>query len=315
MYWRQSKIILLAYIFLVFCITANFNPMTLGNSADAPSAYFSLELSYEEGLDNGKEMAVEIGTEMSKIGMKISVNEKSTNDLEKGYFDVAIFKIPETGLATMFDLYSSDGSKNYAGINNSTLDNHLNFAISETNESAKRDYVKQLADLVVWEVAPLTGIFETTDGQMVAVAFDIGHSRLMYHYIRLAIAHIIDRENFQPTNGKENCLAGLLTTNTFYPNAAEWVDIGLPLSQNVETSSGKALYFQRQITYDLDKGWCFMEKAGYDMDPWRNYYSSGAEGIAPDTGTATVSGFSFVVGAICLFLVLLCRKRWKLSQK
>lgn len=307
----SSKItIFICFLLGLYTITSlNLTPPLTSAKADsAPSSYFSLNLCYEKDLDHGKEMAINIGIEMSKIGLKISVKEKSANDLKNGNFDVAIFEITETGLSAMLDLYASKGTKNYASISNDNIDSYLSLIQSATNETLKRYYVMELIDLVVWEDPPMTGLFETTDGRMVVVAFTVSHTRLSDRFVRLAIAHVLHSQGIIPASRWENCLAGLLLGDDYYPSEDEWSQwIGLPLPLNVEDYyTGEILRFQGHIRYELSKSWALMEHAGYDMNPFRKWIlEDGGEGNSPHT--EGIGGFSYALGLLCLSLVWLKR--------
>ncbi|MHA2272941.1 MAG: ABC transporter substrate-binding protein [Candidatus Hodarchaeales archaeon] len=106
-----------------------------------------------------------------------------------------------------------------------------------------------------------------------AMGYNTRHPILCNRYVRLAISHIAPVRRFIDfvidDFGSVNELVGIGLANPHKPNEEEFKLMGLDVSENVVTDSGETLEFQGHIRYNIEKAWALMEKAGYDMDPWR----------------------------------------------
>ncbi|MFX0113638.1 MAG: ABC transporter substrate-binding protein [Candidatus Hodarchaeota archaeon] len=107
-----------------------------------------------------------------------------------------------------------------------------------------------------------------------AMGFNTYHPRLSNRYVRLAISHMVPSQKIVEfilgDLGTTNEVVGLHPRNPFMPSKEEWNTIGLDVSENViDPETNELLEFQGHITNDMHKAWALMEKAGYDMTPWR----------------------------------------------
>jgi ABC-type oligopeptide transport system substrate-binding subunit len=109
-------------------------------------------------------------------------------------------------------------------------------------------------------------------GGIQAMYYNTMLPRLSNRYVRLAISHMIPRQRIVDFIlgglGSVNEFIGIPLSSSFYPSEEEWETIGLDTAENA-VIDGKEIKFQGHIRYDLDKAWALMEKAGYDMDPFR----------------------------------------------
>jgi ABC-type transport system substrate-binding protein len=107
-----------------------------------------------------------------------------------------------------------------------------------------------------------------------AMGYNTRHPILCNRYVRLAISHMAPIGRFIDSvidgMGWTNELVGIPMANPHKPNEEEFKLMGLDVSENVvNPGTGAILEFQGHIRNNIDKAWALMEKAGYDMDPWR----------------------------------------------
>ncbi|MFX0114534.1 MAG: ABC transporter substrate-binding protein [Candidatus Hodarchaeota archaeon] len=151
--------------------------------------------------------------------------------------------------------------------------------------------------------------------------YNTQHHKLNNRYVRLAISHLVPRDRIVQHTlgglGEVNEVVGVGLQDLHYPADQEWEAIGLQKSENVEDSdSGETLEFQGHIRYNLPKAWALMEKAGYDMAPFREAVrrkeaGERAEQAVEPLSLLLASGVAFtIVGAI----LVLSRHYWERHQ-
>ncbi|MFW9914528.1 MAG: ABC transporter substrate-binding protein [Candidatus Thorarchaeota archaeon] len=145
--------------------------------------------------------------------------------------------------------------------------------------------------------------------------------KLNNRYVRLAISHIVPRQRIVSYIlgglGKVNDVWLLELQDPHYPTPEEWKTIGLPKSENVEDpDTGKELKFQGHIRYSPDKAWALMEKAGYDMTPFRETLRREETGERADPSLEPLPLLvaSGVTVAIVGAALVLSRYYWESSQ-
>lgn len=91
-----------------------------------------------------------------------------------------------------------------------------------------------------------------------SIGFNAYHPNLANRFVRLAIAHAIDRQSIidQALNGTagRTDTPAMPQVNPYYPSANEWNSLGLP-----------DLDMTGHIHYNLSRAWRLMEQAGYDV--------------------------------------------------
>jgi ABC-type transport system substrate-binding protein len=129
-------------------------------------------------------------------------------------------------------------------------------------------------DIPSLQTKPNIQIILSEGGGIQTMGYNTYHPRLSNHYVRLAISHMIPAQRIVEfilgDLGTVNEVVGLHSRNPFMPSKEEWNTLGLDTAENIiapETS--ELLEFQGHISYNIHKAWALMEKAGYDMDPWR----------------------------------------------
>ncbi|MHA2501094.1 MAG: ABC transporter substrate-binding protein, partial [Candidatus Hodarchaeales archaeon] len=129
-------------------------------------------------------------------------------------------------------------------------------------------------DLPYLETKPNIQILSHEGNSVQVIAFNTRYPKLSDHYVRLAISHLVPAQKIVDYLlqgwGVVNEVVGLHPQNPFMPSNEEWKTLGLNATENVrDPQTGELLEFQGHISYNLRKAWGLMEKAGYDMDPWR----------------------------------------------
>jgi ABC-type transport system substrate-binding protein len=129
-------------------------------------------------------------------------------------------------------------------------------------------------DIPYLETKPNIQILLHEGNSVQVIAFNTRYPKLSDHYVRLAISHLVPAQKIVDYLlqgwGVVNEVVGLHPQNPFMPSNEEWKTLGLNATENVrDPQTGELLEFQGHISYNLRKAWGLMEKAGYDMDPWR----------------------------------------------
>jgi hypothetical protein len=111
-------------------------------------------------------------------------------------------------------------------------------------------------------------------GGIQTMGYNTMHPKLSSHYVRLAISHMVPAQKIVDYIlgglGSINEVVNLALRNPYYPTDEEWQTLGLSESENVrDPETGEILKFQGRIRYSIHKAWALMEKAGYDMNPFR----------------------------------------------
>jgi ABC-type oligopeptide transport system substrate-binding subunit len=127
-------------------------------------------------------------------------------------------------------------------------------------------------DVPYLQTKPTIQVLLVEGGGIQTMGYNTYHPKLSNRYVRLAISHVVPAQKIVDFIlgglGSVNELVGIALANPYAPSEEEWNELGLPTSENTVVD-GTEIKFQGHIRYDLDKAWALMEKAGYDMDPWR----------------------------------------------
>ncbi|MHA2494473.1 MAG: ABC transporter substrate-binding protein [Candidatus Hodarchaeales archaeon] len=150
-------------------------------------------------------------------------------------------------------------------------------------------------------------------GGIQTMAFNTKLPALSDRYVRLAIGHMVPAQKIVDFIlgglGSVNELVGIALANPYKPNEEEFKLMGLDVSENVVTDEGVTLEFQGHIRYNVEKAWALMEKAGYDMDPWREAVAA-EEDTEDDEAPVPILPVVFAVLSLALLrLVHRSRKR------
>ncbi|MFQ5980979.1 MAG: ABC transporter substrate-binding protein [Candidatus Heimdallarchaeota archaeon] len=144
------------------------------------------------------------------------------------------------------------------------------------------------------------------------------HPKLNNRYVRLAISHLVPRERFVTyllnSIGAANEFVGLSVESPYYPSEEEWATLGLPISENVvDPETNETLEFQGHIRYNVAKAQALMEKAGYDMNTFREAVRLEGEGASPsqDIEPLPLLLASGVIIAIVGAILVLSRRYWQ----
>ncbi|MFX0114945.1 MAG: ABC transporter substrate-binding protein, partial [Candidatus Hodarchaeota archaeon] len=135
-------------------------------------------------------------------------------------------------------------------------------------------------DVPYLQTKPNIQVLLVEGGGIQTMGYNTYHPKLSNRYVRLAISHMVPAQKIVDFIlgglGSINELVGLALANPYAPTEEEWETFGLPTSENVVVD-GKEIKFQGHIRYNIDKAWALMEKAGYDMDPFRAAVKAGQE--------------------------------------
>ncbi|MHA2494472.1 MAG: ABC transporter substrate-binding protein [Candidatus Hodarchaeales archaeon] len=152
-------------------------------------------------------------------------------------------------------------------------------------------------------------------GGIQTMAFNTKLPALSDRYVRLAIGHMVPAQKIVDFIlgglGSVNELVGIALANPYKPNEQEFKLMGLDVSENVvDPETGETLEFQGHIRYNINKAWALMEKAGYDMDPWRKAVAEEEEEAADEDSPMPILPVVFAVLSLALLrLVHRSRKR------
>ncbi|MHA2500237.1 MAG: ABC transporter substrate-binding protein, partial [Candidatus Hodarchaeales archaeon] len=129
-------------------------------------------------------------------------------------------------------------------------------------------------DIPYLQLKPNIQVLLVEGGNIQAMVYNTKLPLLSDRYVRLAISHMIPAQKIVDFIlgglGSVNELVGIALANPYMPNEEEFKTLGLDVSENVVYPDYiEPLKFQGHIRYDIDKAWALMEKAGYDMGPWR----------------------------------------------
>ncbi|MFW9916059.1 MAG: ABC transporter substrate-binding protein [Candidatus Thorarchaeota archaeon] len=129
-------------------------------------------------------------------------------------------------------------------------------------------------DIPYLQTKPNIQVLLAEGGNIQAMVYNTKLPALSDRYVRLAISHMIPAQKIVDFIlgglGSVNELVGIALANPYMPKEEEFKTLGLDVSENVvDPYTGEPLKFQGHIRYDLLKAWALMEKAGYDMSPWR----------------------------------------------
>ncbi|MFW9917850.1 MAG: ABC transporter substrate-binding protein, partial [Candidatus Thorarchaeota archaeon] len=150
-------------------------------------------------------------------------------------------------------------------------------------------------------------------GGIQTMAYNTKLPVLSDRYVRLAISHMIPAQKIVDFIlgglGSVNELVGIALANPYKPNEEEFKLMGLDVSENVvDPDTGETLEFQGHIRYNIHKAWALMEKAGYDMDPWRTAVAAEEEEATAEDSPVPILPVVFAVLSLAL-LRLVHRRR------
>ncbi|MFW9915482.1 MAG: ABC transporter substrate-binding protein [Candidatus Thorarchaeota archaeon] len=131
-----------------------------------------------------------------------------------------------------------------------------------------------------WNISSQCQFLTVESNSIEYMGYNTRHPVLSDRYVRLAISHMVPAQRIVDFIlggfGSVNELVGIALANPYKPNEEEFKLMGLDVSENVvDPQTGETLEFQGHIRYNINKAWALMEKAGYNMDPFR--YSLYAE--------------------------------------
>ncbi|MFX0115497.1 MAG: ABC transporter substrate-binding protein [Candidatus Hodarchaeota archaeon] len=131
-------------------------------------------------------------------------------------------------------------------------------------------------DIDYLQTKPNIQVLLVEGGGIETMGYNTYHPKLSNRYVRLAISHMVPAQKLVDSLlgglGSINELVGIALPNPYAPSEEDWETLGLTTSENVvDPLSGEELKFQGHIRYNLAKAWALMEKAGYNMDPFRAY--------------------------------------------
>ncbi|MFW9915931.1 MAG: ABC transporter substrate-binding protein, partial [Candidatus Thorarchaeota archaeon] len=153
----------------------------------------------------------------------------------------------------------------------------------------------------------------TSAPSQLVVAFDISNSYLANRLVRLAISHVLPREEIMKAvdsqQGIANELLGVPHTSPDYPREDEWLTIGPSEPLNV---TGREL--NGHLTYDLEAAWALMELAGYDMKLFREYDREKLSGQTKTNGIA-LAPYSIILAMAILSTIRFKSKLRKYNHK
>ncbi|MFQ5980978.1 MAG: ABC transporter substrate-binding protein [Candidatus Heimdallarchaeota archaeon] len=157
------------------------------------------------------------------------------------------------------------------------------------------------------------------------MGYNTFHPKLHDRYVRLAISHLVPRERFVTYLlngiGIANEVSGTPVDSPYYPSEEEWKSLGLDESENVvDPETGEILEFQGHIRYSVAKAQALMEKAGYDMAPFREAVRREEAGEQKDQSLEPLplliaSGVTIAVVGAALILGRRYWQQYKLAQE
>jgi ABC-type transport system substrate-binding protein len=137
------------------------------------------------------------------------------------------------------------------------------------------------SDVPYLQTKPSIQVLLVEGGGIQTMGYNTLHPRLSNRYVRLAISHMVPAQQIVDFIlgglGSVNEFVGLALQNPYRPSEEEFATLGLPVSENVVLDDGTELKFQGHIRYNVDKAWALMEKAGYNMDPFREAVQAAEE--------------------------------------
>jgi ABC-type transport system substrate-binding protein len=186
------------------------------------------------------------------------------------------------------------------------------------------------SDIPDLETKPNIQILLHEGNSVQAMAYNTRYPKLSDPYVRLAISHLVPAQKIVDYIiggwGITNEVTGLHPQNPFMPSNEEWKTLGLNATENViDPQTGELLEFQGHISYNIHKAWALMEKAGYDMNPWREAVlkwerteEGSSEHLFIDIGTREIAIIALAtLGTVIagIGLVKFLRMRRALSKK
>jgi ABC-type transport system substrate-binding protein len=168
-------------------------------------------------------------------------------------------------------------------------------------------------DIPYLQTKPNIQVLLVEGGGIQTMAYNTKLPALSDRYVRLAISHMIPAQKIVDFIlgglGSVNELVGIALANPYKPNEEEFKLMGLDVSENVvDPDTGETIEFQGHIRYNINKAWALMEKAGYDMDPWREAVAEEEEEVDEDS---PVPILPVVFAVLSLALLRLVHRRRK----
>ncbi len=241
-----------------------------------------------------------IGADLVLVGWDLGLNY-TVFELPGGKdIDIAFIDSNDDGLTTNNLVQTYHSSTSLSGLNSSELDTLLEKIQAEPDNDTRRELVIQALDYIVWKFHPGTGIVQANETSVQSMIYTTRNTHLQNVFVRLAISHTVPRqEEVLKDQGILNEIMGLAFENPYYPNETEWNSLGLNESENVNN-----LKFQGHIDYNLEKAWALMEKAGYNMDKWRELLTK------KDSNSDKIPGFAYPILIVLTGLgVIRCFRR------
>ncbi|MFW9914527.1 MAG: ABC transporter substrate-binding protein [Candidatus Thorarchaeota archaeon] len=170
-----------------------------------------------------------------------------------------------------------------------------------------------ISNIAILNSLPDIQLSISTSASLQVLGYNTRHPRLNNRYVRLAISHLAPTDRIVHYTlsglGVVNEVVGVRVDSCYYPTEEEWQTIGLDFSENVDDpETGDLLEFQGHIRYNPNKAWALMEKAGYDMTPFREAAHREEAGEQPERGleplplllasasTLALVGAAFILG-------------------